>query len=179
VNGGFGAEPSASVAAVSARSPTLSRIHRCGVTCAVSLVGLLSGLTGCTPFVLVQLTVDLPRDANDSTKLHLRGRVACDPLNVSAPKPVGPTPPAPGLETADADPGVSIPIKRDGMVGKATIYGHVQCLFAASAFYDANGNGVVDRGDRIGTLRSTLVKYRTALFSDNPNKVTIKTAFVE
>jgi hypothetical protein len=140
---------------------------------------VLGVVVGCSPVSRLKCRFELPKEAApvDATRLHLRAAAAC-PHYGGEPPPPQPAPPAPGLEEqqapqlpADASAAEEVDAKgrrrvvdwasvqRDGFEAEVSVRSS-RCWVAMTAWYDANGDGVVDDADYVATLPSTEVADR-------------------
>jgi hypothetical protein len=136
-------------------------------------------MLGCSPVVRIEARFELPPEAGplDPTRLHVRGRVVCRSFSSSDPEPKSPAPPPVGLEEADPDsylrvaddagaarayrprlPNEERPVvfQREGATFRAS-FRSTQCWVALSAFYDTNGDGVLNDGDYVAAVPAVLV----------------------
>lgn len=117
---------------------------------------------GCSPLVRVQVELAVPGiAAPDPARLHVRGRVACNPFDLSKPRATPPAAPSLGLEESRTEPtpaqvGERVVFEREGMIARAE-FSATRCHVAISAFYDTNGDQIVGPGDFAATLPATEV----------------------
>lgn len=141
----------------------------------------LAAVFGCSPVSRLRVSFVLPNSAGaiDFAKLHVRGRVACESFDLSAPKPKDPQPPPAGLEereeeesivsmdAGDAAAGDADPPPRPGREAirparfdrEGDFFQLHQrassCRAAATGWYDTNGSGKPDAGDFVATMPTT------------------------
>jgi hypothetical protein len=133
---------------------------------------LVLGFLGCSPLVRVEVKFEVPGvPVLDPTRLHVRGRVACDSFDLSEPRATPPAAPPPGLEESAAGgprlAASSVSFDREGTVARAS-FRATKCHIAISAFYDTDNNGVLGPGDFVATLPAVEVSDR-GLCSGNMN----------
>lgn len=133
---------------------------------------LVLGFLGCSPSVRAEVKFEVPGvPVLDPTRLHARGRVACDSFNLAEPRATPPAAPPPGLEEpVEVAPRLAVsPVSfdREGPVARAS-FRATRCYLAISAFYDADSNGAVGPGDFAATLPAVEVSDR-GLCSGNMN----------
>jgi hypothetical protein len=144
-------------------------MKRCGVGVLTVLTVFLLG--GCSRLIRVRIDFAVPNvGVVDPARLHVRGRVSCDSFDEALP----PEPPPFGLTEA-VDPnteyrGTVAPVKfrRDGTIARAEFRAG-ECHLAIAAFYDTNGNSVVDAGDYVASRPATRVRDLGACRGGNMN----------
>ncbi|MBA2541910.1 MAG: hypothetical protein H0V17_19855 [Deltaproteobacteria bacterium] len=119
-------------------------------------VFMLLALAECSPNVSFYAIFQLPGEAKiDAAKLHVRGRKKC---NRDGTEQASPQPPEPGLEEPYTDSNYRDTItdfQREHDSKVSARFRASRCEIAVTAWYDSNGDNVVNRGDHVATIPTT------------------------
>lgn len=126
-------------------------------------------LVECSPMVGFEVRFSLPEGATlAADRLHVRGRSRCSTGGGFDPAKAVPEPPEPGLEESMAGEdayqrGVFHPLRddRDPAFAHAQLRGS-RCEVALTAWYDTNGDRVVNAGDFVGRYPTSTIRTHRA-----------------
>jgi hypothetical protein len=120
-------------------------------------IAVLGG--GCSPAVRVRSRIELPGAAG---VLHVN-RLHVTTVTSDVPGPL-PAPP-PGLATSGML-GLEVTLAPGGFEAEVALHGQ-RLYVRVTAWYDANGNGVVDSGDAVGSLEGAVLAEDRGLCAGN------------